>query len=153
MISPPVTRWPANTFTPSRLAAESRPLREEPSPFLCAIAFLLGGSTARSLARAAPACRALARLNLRDLDPRQLLPVTGAALVAALGLELDDAQLGTALVRQHARLDPHLGPRLAAVDHLIAVHIQQRFERAALSFAHGQALDQQGLAALDAVLL
>jgi large conductance mechanosensitive channel len=34
MISPPVTVWPANTFTPRRLAFESRPLREEPSPFL-----------------------------------------------------------------------------------------------------------------------
>src|SRR6185436_2401784 len=37
MISPPVTVWPANTFTPRRLAFESRPLREEPRPFLCAI--------------------------------------------------------------------------------------------------------------------
>src|SRR5947209_262212 len=48
MISPPVTVWPAKTFTPRRLAFESRPLREEPSPFLCAIACLLGsllGST------------------------------------------------------------------------------------------------------------
>jgi hypothetical protein len=37
MISPPVTAWPANTLTPSRLALESRPLRLEPRPFLCAI--------------------------------------------------------------------------------------------------------------------
>ena len=37
MISPPVTVWPANTFTPRRLALESRPLRQEPRPFLCAI--------------------------------------------------------------------------------------------------------------------
>ena len=29
-----VTVWPAKTFTPRRLALESRPLREEPSPFL-----------------------------------------------------------------------------------------------------------------------
>ena len=34
MISPPVTVWPAKTFTPRRLAFESRPLREEPRPFL-----------------------------------------------------------------------------------------------------------------------
>ena len=34
MISPPVTVWPANTFTPRRLELESRPLRLEPSPFL-----------------------------------------------------------------------------------------------------------------------
>src|SRR4051812_38390150 len=47
MISPPLTRWPANTFTPRRLASESRPLRLDPSPFLCAIGLfllcLLGG--------------------------------------------------------------------------------------------------------------
>ena len=34
MISPPVTVWPANTFTPRHLGLESRPLRLEPSPFL-----------------------------------------------------------------------------------------------------------------------
>src|SRR5690606_2756025 len=65
MISPPVTVWPANTFTPRRLALLSRPLREEPRPFLCAIA------------------------DLRDLDAGELLPVAGGALVAALGLELE----------------------------------------------------------------
>src|SRR5438876_12014383 len=37
MISPPLTASPANVFTPSRCALESRPLRLEPSPFLCAI--------------------------------------------------------------------------------------------------------------------
>src|SRR6266480_4081258 len=40
MISPPVTTCPANVLTPSRCALESRPLRLEPSPFLCAIARL-----------------------------------------------------------------------------------------------------------------
>src|SRR6476620_9493393 len=69
MISPPVTAWPAKTFTPRRWALESRPLREEPRPFLCAIA------------------------DLRDLDAGQLLAVAGPAPVAALGLELEDAQL------------------------------------------------------------
>ena len=41
MISPPVTVWPAKIFTPRRLALESRPLRLEPRPFLCAISGLL----------------------------------------------------------------------------------------------------------------
>src|SRR3989442_2325280 len=43
MISPPLTAWPANVFTPSRCAFESRPLRLEPSPFLCAIGRLRFG--------------------------------------------------------------------------------------------------------------
>src|SRR6186997_1598986 len=37
MIIPAFTSWPANIFTPSIFGLESRPLREEPSPFLCAI--------------------------------------------------------------------------------------------------------------------
>ena len=36
-IIPAVTCWPSNIFTPRRCACESRPLREEPSPFLCAM--------------------------------------------------------------------------------------------------------------------
>src|SRR6201991_401044 len=84
MISPPVTVWPANTFTPRRLGFESRPLREEPRPFLCAISLTA---------------------DLGDADPRQLLAVAGATLVAALGLELEHAQLRPALVRDDLGVD------------------------------------------------
>src|SRR5437764_5771335 len=38
MIVPPVTRLPSCAFTPSRWEFESRPLRELPCPFLCAMA-------------------------------------------------------------------------------------------------------------------
>src|ERR1051325_2025253 len=34
---PPRTRSPPNFFNPSRCEFESRPLRDEPTPFLCAI--------------------------------------------------------------------------------------------------------------------
>src|SRR5256885_7116402 len=154
MISPPVTTCPANVLTPSRCALESRPLRLEPSPFLCAIAALLvllgrrspfrfrfwrlfalrllGGFGFASCGRfwfglrgrfrfglpgrfwfrgrgsfafgrrgrfrfGRRRFRALGRLrrrlflvraDLADLDARERLAVTGAALVAALGLEL-----------------------------------------------------------------
>src|SRR5882672_5182352 len=37
MMPPARTDWPSLTFTPSRLDSESRPLEEEPPPFLCAI--------------------------------------------------------------------------------------------------------------------
>src|SRR5215470_15215126 len=37
MIEPALIASPPNTFTPSRFACESRPLREEPPAFLCAI--------------------------------------------------------------------------------------------------------------------
>src|SRR5919106_1395689 len=84
MISPPVTVWPANTFTPRYFGLESRPLRLEPRPFLCAIASLLP--------------------DLRDSQPGQLLAVTRAAPVAPLGLELEHPQLLAALVADDLRL-------------------------------------------------
>src|SRR3954464_13255300 len=83
MISPPVTICPAKTFTPSRWAFESRPLRLEPSPFLLAILgllFLLLPRRSGGLARE--------HLDIADLEPRELGPVTHRALVAALRLEL-----------------------------------------------------------------
>src|SRR5687767_15028788 len=84
MISPPVTVWPANSFTPRYLGFESRPLRLEPRPFLCAM-------------------RCSASLDAGDADSREILPVTRAALVAALGLELEDAELRAALVPDDLR--------------------------------------------------
>src|SRR5437764_7921656 len=124
MISPPVTVWPAKTFTPSRLALESRPLRDDPRPFLCAIRRLRGvcrrrvdlgrrrrlglGRRGRGLGRRRCLARTPGRqLDLRDLDPRQLLPVAGAPLVAALGLELHDPELRSALVADDPRLHAH----------------------------------------------
>src|SRR5919202_1525829 len=83
MISPPVTVCPENTFTPRRLAFESRPLRLEPRPFLCAIASLLP--------------------DLGDAEPGELLPVAGAATVAALGLEFEPPQLLAACVPAELR--------------------------------------------------
>src|SRR5690349_22338407 len=68
MIAPAVTVWPANTFTPSRWAAESRPFFEEPRPFLCAIAGVLLG-----LRRARPARRLRRVLGAR----RRRLPRRG----------------------------------------------------------------------------
>src|SRR6185369_1685730 len=37
MMLPPMTCWPPNFFTPRRFDSESRPLRDEPPAFLCAI--------------------------------------------------------------------------------------------------------------------
>src|SRR5881227_2928230 len=114
MISPPVTTSPANVFTPSLCALESRPLRLEPSPFSWAIAVLLLARRRRFLfrfcfrrlfasrslgrfrfGRRRFRCRGrrrfrrrrrfLLRADLAHLDAREGLAVAGAALVAALG--------------------------------------------------------------------
>src|ERR1700754_81810 len=135
MISPPVTDSPANTFTPRRLALESRPLREEPRPFLCAI-------SRRSLA-----------LDRGDPDARQFLTMAGAALVAALRLELEDAQLGAAKVLDDLGLDGGLGQAITLEDGVAVAGEQQWLHRDGRADIVGQTLDQEGLALDDAVLL
>src|SRR5215207_5614291 len=147
MISPPVTVWPANTFTPRRFAFESRPLREEPSPFLCAISssLLVGRSARRGSSGSA-------ELDARDLDSREVLAVAVAALVAALGLELHDAQLRPALVRDDLRLDLHLR-EVVTVDDLVVAAVEQRHERDARALVDGQLLHEEVLALFDPVLL
>src|SRR5215212_1540095 len=132
MISPPVTVCPAKTFTPRRLAFESRPLRLEPSPFLCAISLLP---------------------DLGDTQARQLLAMTRPAAIAALGLELEDPQLLPALVADDLRLYRRPG-ELRGVEHRLALsRQQQRHEVDRRARLVGQPLDEQGLALLDAVLL
>src|SRR4051794_10867861 len=133
MISPPLTSSPAKTFTPRRFALESRPLRLEPRPFLCAMA---SGTL----------------LDARDLEPRELLPVAGRALVSALRLELEDAQLRPALVPEHGRLDRDLA-ELGAEQRLVAARVQQRLEVDRRSLVGGQPLDEERGPLLDAVLL
>src|SRR3954449_5473469 len=143
MISPPVTTWPANTFTPRRLAFESRPLRLEPRPFLCAI----GGRLLRG-----------ARLTLGlaadrgHPDAGELLAVAGAPLVAALWLELEHAQFGAAQVPEHLGLDDD-AVQVAAELGIAVARDEQRLEVDRGALVGGQALDEQGRALLDAVLL
>src|SRR5262245_46086587 len=45
MMLPASTFSPPNFFTPRRLDSESRPLRDEPPAFLCAIGVLLGAQS------------------------------------------------------------------------------------------------------------
>src|SRR5215208_1621901 len=122
MISPPVTVWPANTLTPRRFAFESRPLRLEPSPFLCAIC--LGPL-----------------VDARHAEPRELLAVARGALVPALGLELEDADLGAALVPHHLGLDRDLA-ELVAEQRLVAARVEQRLEVDRGARVDRQALDE-----------
>src|SRR6478735_7051389 len=81
-ISPALTTWPPKRLTPSRWAAESRPLRELEAPFLCAM-------SVRSLL-----------LDAGDLDDRQLLTVA---------LALVDADLRALGVLEHLTGDSDLG--------------------------------------------
>src|SRR6185437_10674870 len=77
---PAKTFWPPKRFTPSRRPSESRPLREEPPAFLCAILLL------RSLSGSGD--------DLFDLDHRQILAMAVLAprILAAPLLEDDQVR-------------------------------------------------------------
>jgi hypothetical protein len=78
--------------------------------------------------------------------------VAGPALVTALGLELHDAQLRSPLVPDDPRRDRN-AREAVAVDDLRAVHVEQGAELHRRPRGIGQALDEQRLPLLDAVLL
>src|ERR1700757_4454206 len=115
MISPALTTWPPNRFTPSRCAEESRPLRELEAPFLCAMLW-----SPLSLVCSSPDSSSL---DPSDLQDRQLLTVTLTLVVAGLVPELVDTDLGALGVLEH--LAGHcdlgqcggIGGHLGAIDH------------------------------------
>src|SRR3954468_21485899 len=145
MIEPACTGWPAKTFTPSRLAAESRPFLDEPRPFLCAIGGLLrflrrGGARAAGLADAL------------DRDTRQLGAVSAHALLAPLRLVGEDAQLLAAHVLHHLGAD-EVGELRAVRDRIAVAGRHEHLGAEPLALAVGLAVHEQGLPLLDPVLL
>src|SRR5215211_4488243 len=139
MIIPALTSWPSNILTPSIFGFESRPLREEPRPFLCAIVLL------RLLRRGG-----LLRSDRLDLNLRQLAPVARVAAVTGAAAVLPHHDL----VAEHVADDAH-GHR-AVLRRQIGVAVTAEHEDArleGLALGHAEALDQKLLALLDAVLL
>src|SRR5438128_12026244 len=87
MMLPARADWPPNNFTPRRLLSLSRPLRDEPPAFLCAMSnyFALGDFLAAPLAGAAFSVEA----GLADLPLLALflpLAFAGASTLSAGGL-------------------------------------------------------------------
>src|SRR6201993_5079493 len=145
MISPALTTWPPNRFTPSRCAEESRPLRELEAPFLCAMLW-----SPLSLVCSSPDSSSL---DPSDLQDRQLLTVTLTLVVAGLVLELVDTDLGTLGVLEHLTGHRNLGQRGGVGGHGGAVDDQgdrQRHLRAGLGV---ELLDLDDVPDRDFVLL
>src|SRR5450830_1847881 len=128
MISPALTTWPPKRFTPRRCALESRPLRVELAPFLCAITIQPLGTFRRVL------------LDAGDLDTRELLAVALALLVSGLVLELLDDDLRTAQVTNDLGSHFDLRKRRSVVRDLVAIDEQ-----------HWCQLDVAVLVGLDAI--
>src|SRR3954465_5752454 len=90
MISPALTTWPPKRFTPRRWALESRPLRDDEAPFLCAMS-------------------ASALRDVADHDAGQGLTVPLPLVVAGLVLELVEVDLRTLAVLDDLAGHGHLG--------------------------------------------
>src|SRR5215216_5065130 len=145
-IVPAVTSWPPWRLTPSRLAAESRPLRLEDAPFLCAISafflFLLALLLGLGLAARPGRPLAAAEVDGLDLEPGQRLTVAEGAALAGLVLVGEDADLLAPVLVDHAGRD------LAVV-----VDDQQRLQLEAGAVVAGELLDVDEVADLHLVLL
>src|SRR3970282_1213617 len=102
MIAPADTASPPNAFTPSRFDVESRPFRDEPPPFLCAMVRrgyqLLGcrhgiGIVLLLFVLLLGARTPGRELHLGDLQHRQQLTVSRLPRVPGLGPVLEHLDL------------------------------------------------------------
>src|SRR3990170_6462102 len=105
---PAVTHSPANAFTPSRLLLLSRPLRDEPMPFLCAIAFLH-----------------LCQGDLLDAKLGEVLPVSLLPPVVRLRLVLEDDHFLAASMTDHGGVHRRSRDVRRAHGHLGAIADQE----------------------------
>ena len=168
MIIPAFTSWPANIFTPSIFGLESRPLREEPRPFLCAIipffvaffgrpcgfaaAFGFGLPSACPPSPSRPSPRSARRLlaDRLDLDLRQLGAEAVVAPVAGPPAVLADQDLVAELVADD------LGRHLDALRRELGLAVaadEQHLRVEGLALVDGEPVHEEPLALLDAVLL
>src|SRR5215211_2377333 len=157
-IVPAVTSWPPWRLTPSRLAAESRPLRLEDAPFLCAISafflFLLALLLGLGLAARPGRPLAAAEVDGLDLEPGQRLTVAEGAALAGLVLVGEDADLLAPVLVDHAGRDLGLGQVGGGGGHLaVVVDDQQRLQLEAGAVVAGELLDVDEVTDLHLVLL
>src|SRR5262245_1432008 len=139
MIVPALTSWPPKRFTPNRCALESRPLLDDPPPFLCAIA-------QSSLAL-------LRRLDVGDLDLGVLLTVSHAASVTGLVLVFADVDLGALGVADDLGRDLDLGQLLGLGGHLAVVDQEHGRQQQRLARARVDLVDLEDIADGDLLLV
>src|SRR6201997_238555 len=102
MMLPGMTIWPPNFLTPSRRPALSRPLRDDPPAFLCAICL---------------SCLGLRTVRASDVDNAQYglqLAVSLLAPVVVPALLLEDDDLGRPPLLDHGSADQRAGNKRGA---------------------------------------
>src|SRR5215218_5176154 len=127
MISPAFTTWPPKRLTPRRCAFESRPLREDEAPFLCA----MSSSALRDVA---------------DDHVGQALTVPLTLVVAGLVLELVDVDLRALAVPDDLTRHGHLGQRRGVAGDGLAVDQQDGRKGDLVARRTLQAVDRERVA-------
>src|SRR5437763_8796558 len=155
MMLPGITIWPPNFLTPSRRPALSRPLREEPPAFLCAIADLLRLYRRLLLLLGRPSApRPALGVDLGDPQQRLVLAVAVLAPVILPPLLLEDDDLGGAALLDQGGADRGAGQQRRAGRHAGAVadhqHLGELNGRARLAV---ELLDGNHVVRGDLVLL
>src|SRR3712207_5308925 len=127
MISPALTIWPPKRFTPRRCAFESRPLRDDEAPFLCAMS-------------------ASALRDVADHEAGQRLTVPLPLVVAGLVLELVDVDLRALAVPDDLTGHGHRGQGGRVAGDGVAVDQQDGRERDRVTLRALQAVDRERVA-------
>src|SRR5207248_1935192 len=128
---PPKTCSPPNFFRPKRCECESRPLRDEPTPFLCAMTKTPNAecgmmSDEYEAARAFNSSFRIHHSSLSyriNLHGRVVLPVALRALVLLAALLLEDDDLVAAPVVKNGRGDARALDRGASDLHAVAAAV------------------------------
>src|ERR1700712_4442485 len=134
MISPALTTWPPKRFTPRRWALESRPLRDDEAPFLCAMS-------------------ASALRDVADHDAGQGLTVPLPLVVSGLVLELVDVDLRPLAVADDLTGHGEPGQRLGVGGDGVPVDHEQRREGEGVTGLSDQAVHGEGVTDTHLVLL
>src|ERR1051325_2455139 len=147
MMLPGSTISPPNFLTPSRRPALSRPLRDEPPAFLCAILYLLRLPRRLGLraclrlgrpagARAGRSARSALGADLGDLQHSLMLAMTVLAPVILPPLFLEDDDLVGATVLDEGRAHRGAGEERRAGRDIGAIADQQDRKSTRLNSSH-----------------
>src|SRR3954454_21917526 len=133
VISPALTTWPPKRFKPSRWALESRLLREDEAPFLCAMS-------------------ASALRDVADHDVGEGLTVPLTLVVAGLVLELVDVDLRALAVPDDLTGHGHLGQGRRIAGDGVAVDQEQGREGDGVARLTSETVDREPIADSHLVL-
>src|SRR5208282_3004842 len=133
-MEPPLTNWPPKRFTPSRWPWESRPLTEEPPPFLCAI-------------------EGTSEFDFAYLDGSEVLAMATLDLVLAACLVFQHAEFGSPDLPQDAAGDTGLRRGTPGDHFVVGAHGKHVAEFDGVTGFAGQRFHFKPVARGDTVLL